>query len=192
MTEFYFLAPGESLDAKLADSGIIGVPISSPPFVAADGFAWFIGSPQAVQVNGVWQQNWVQQAIPLTDAQASALAAVQAALASKIAAGLVIGSSTVAIDPTTQSEINQLCNLAHVTIAGLTSVVWPTGRYWPVISGSPIPLTTPQDALAIGVPAAHYVWALKNYADTLTAQIEAATTSAEVASILSGTAWPTS
>ena len=137
-------------------------------------------------------QNIIASYNPVPAEQAAALATVKATLAVKIAAGLVIGSSTVAIDPTTQSEINQLCNLAHVTIAGLTSVVWPTGRYWPVISGSPIPLTTPQDALAIGVPAAHYVWSLKNYADTLTAQIEAATTSAEVASILSGTAWPTS
>jgi hypothetical protein len=126
--------------------------------------------------------------------QAASVATVEAKLASKIAAGLVIGSSTVAIDPTTQSEINQLCNLAHVTIAGLTSVVWPTTptRYWPVLSGSPIALATPQDALAIGVPAAHYVWSLKNYADTLAAQIMAATTSAAVAAVITNANWPTS
>ncbi|WP_029313209.1 hypothetical protein [Acidiphilium angustum] len=149
---------------------------------------------------GLWVSNLTAaQAIvaaynPLPAEQAAAIATVEVALASLIAAGLVIGSSTVAIDPTTQSEINQLCNLAHVTIAGLTSVVWPTSptRYWPVISGPPIALGTPQDALAIGVPAAHYVWSLKNYADTLAAQIMAETTSAGVASVLSGASWPTS
>lgn len=131
---------------------------------------------------------------PLPAEQAAAIATVEAALASLIALGLVIGGSTVAIDPTTQSEINQLCNLAHVTIAGLTSVAWPTTptRYWPVLSGAPIALGTPQDALAIAVPAAHYVWSLKNYAQTLAAQIMAATTSAGVASVLSGASWPTS
>lgn len=129
---------------------------------------------------------------PVPAKQSAAIATVQATLAAKISAGLVIGSSTVAIDPTTQSEINQLCNLAHVTIAGLTSVSWPTGRYWPVLSGSPIALTTPQDALAIGVPAAHYVWSLKNYADTLAAEIMAATTSAAVAAVLTNANWPTS
>lgn len=139
-------------------------------------------------------QTFVANYNPLPAEQAAAIAAVETTLGGLIAAGLAIGSSTVAIDPTTQSEINQLCNLAHVTIAGLTSVVWPTSptRYWPVISGPPIALGTPQDALAIGVPAAHYVWSLKNYADTLAAQIMAATTSAGVAAVISGAAWPTS
>lgn len=129
---------------------------------------------------------------PLPAEQAAAIATVQATLAAKIAAGLVIGASTVAIDPATQSEINQLCNLAHVTIAALTTAVWPSGRYWPVIAGSPIPLATPQDAISIGVPAAQYVWSLKNYALTLTAEIEAATTSAALASVLATAVWPTS
>ncbi len=129
---------------------------------------------------------------PLPAEQDAAVASVQTTLAGLVAAGLKIGGNVVAIDPVTQDEINQLCNLAHVTISGLTSIVWPSGRYWPVVSGSPVSLTTPQDAIAIGVPAAHYVWSLKNYALTLAAQIEACTTSAEIASVLLGASWPTS
>lgn len=124
--------------------------------------------------------------------QTEAITTIETTLQEKLAAGLVIGSNTIAIDAVTQSEINQLCNLAHVTIAGLTTIAWPPGRYWPVISGSPIPLTTPQDVITIGSLAAHYVWSLKNYAQTIGAEIMAATTSAEISTILTNASWPTS
>ncbi len=172
-------------------SGYVDQPGLQAAFVAAGiQCQWQRGAMLVSELTAA--QNIVASYNPVPAEQAAAIATVESTLAGLIATGLVIGSSTVAIDPTTQSEINQLCNLAHVTIAGLTSVVWPTGRYWPVISGSPIALGTPQDVLAIGVPAAHYVWSLKNYADTLAAQIMAATTSAAVAAVITNANWPTS
>ena len=192
MTQFFFLAPGETLAPALAAQGIVGVPISAPPSPASAGYAWVIGSPAAVQVNGVWQQNWVQQAVPLATAQGEALATVAATLAAKLAAGLAIGSNVIAIDAAAQSEIAALAILALATISGTATTPWPTGRTWPVVSGTPIPLTTPQDLIAVGAPAAHYVWSLKNYATLLAAQIGAATTAAAVQAIDLVGGWPTS
>ena len=192
MTQFYFLMPGATLAPALAAAGVIGVPVSQPPSAPAPGYAWVIGSPQAVQVNGVWQQNWVQQAIPLATAQGEALATVAATLAAKLAAGLASGSNVIAIDAAAQSEIAALAILALATISGTATTPWPTGRTWPVVSGTPIPLTTPQDLIAVGAPAAHYVWSLKNYATLLAAQIGAATTAAAVQAIDLVGGWPTS
>ena len=129
---------------------------------------------------------------PLPAIQHQALATVAATLADKLAAGLAIGSNIVAIDAVAQSEIAALAILALATINGTATTPWPTGRAWPVVSGTPIPLTTPQDLIAVGAPAAHYVWSLKNYANGLAAQIGAATTAAAVQAIDLTSGWPTS
>lgn len=129
---------------------------------------------------------------PLPAVQAQATAQVQATLASKLAAGFAIGSNVIAIDQTAQAEIGSLAILALATLAGQVTTPWPTGRTWPVVSGTPVPLTTPQDLIAVGAPCAHYVWSIKNYAVNLIAQIEAAITAAAVQAINITTGWPTS
>lgn len=129
---------------------------------------------------------------PLPAIQQQALTTVAATLAAKLAAGLAIGSNVIAIDAAAQSEIAALAILALATISGTATTPWPTGRTWPVVSGTPIPLTTPQDLIAVGAPAAHYVWSLKNYATLLAAQIGAATTAAAVQAIDLVGGWPTS
>ena len=129
---------------------------------------------------------------PLPAIQQQALATVQATLATKLAAGLAIGSNVIAIDAAAQTEIAALAILALATISGTATTPWPTGRTWPVVSGTPIPLTTPQDLIAVGAPGAHYVWSLKNYANGLAAQIAAATTAAAVQAIDLVGGWPTS
>ncbi len=129
---------------------------------------------------------------PMPAIQQGALATVAATLAAKLAAGLAIGSNVIAIDAAAQTEIAALAILALATINGTATTPWPTGRTWPVVSGTPIPLTTPQDLITVGAPAAHYVWSLKNYANELGAQIMAATTSAAVQAINLTSGWPTS
>ena len=129
---------------------------------------------------------------PLPAVRAQTEAQVQATLAAKLAAGFAIGSNVVAIDQTAQAEIGSLAILALATLGGQVTTPWPTGRTWPLVSGTPIPLTTPQDLIAVGGPCAHYVWSIKNYAIGLIAQIEAATTAAAVQAIDITAGWPTS
>lgn len=195
MTRFYFTLPGESLTPEQLSLGFVAVPISDPGTPNA-GYAWELGNPQAVQVNGVWQQNWVQAPIPLAAARQSALQSVAATLAGKLAAGLAIGSNVVAIDASAQQKIGSLAILALATIGGTATTPWPTDRTWPVVSGTPIPLTTPQDLINIGTPAAHYVWSLDNFAGNLVDQINTSTATASSIAALdldnSQGTWPTS
>ena len=129
---------------------------------------------------------------PLGAVRLEAEGQVQATLAAKLAAGFTIGSNVVAIDQTAQAEIGSLAILAMATLGGQVTTPWPSGRTWPVVSGTPIPLTTPQDLIAVGGPCAHYVWSIRNYAVNLIDQIQAATPASAVQSIDLTTNWPTS
>lgn len=132
---------------------------------------------------------------PLPAEQAAAIATVQATLAAKIAAGFAYGGTTIGISPVDIVNINSMASQALLTLsppAGVTPAAWPAGFAWlPQGVGNPIPLTAPE-MLLMANACAHYVSALILYADALAAQIEAATTSAGVAAVLTNANWPTS
>ncbi len=197
MTQFYFLADGEGLSGDLAASGVIGVPISDPPSAPSVGYEWVIGSPQAVQVNGVWQQNWVQQPVPLAAAQVNALATVAATLAARIAAGFTYNGILVACDDAAQAKIGRVAQLAENILAGRSAVTW-TSRTWPPFAlGNPgVPLPTAQDMVSFGTAVGDYVADNEFHAADLTAQIMASTATATSIAALdldnSKGTWPTS
>lgn len=197
MTQFFFLAPGENLDPPLAAADVIGVPISSPPSAPSAGYAWLIGSPEAVQVNGAWQQNWVQEPIPLATAQAQAIATVATTLTARISAGFSYNGVLVACDEASQGKIDRVANMAENIIAGRSTVTW-TSRTWPPFAlGNPgVPLPTAQDMVTFGTAIGDYVADNEFHAADLTAQIMASTaTAASIAALdldnSKGT-WPTS
>lgn len=132
---------------------------------------------------------------PLPAEQSAAIATVEATLAAKIAAGFTYSGTTIGISPADIVNINSMASQALLTLSppsGVTPAAWPSGFEWlQQGAGSPIPLTAPE-MLSMANACAHYVSALILYADTLAAQIRAATTSAGVASVLSGASWPTS
>lgn len=140
-------------------------------------------------------QNIVASYNPVPAEQAAAITTVQATLAGLIAAGFTYSGTTIGISPADIVNINSMASQALLTLSppsGVTPAAWPSGFEWlPQGAGSPIPLTAPE-MLSLANACAHYVSALILYADTLAAQIMAATTSSGVASVLSGASWPTS
>jgi hypothetical protein len=152
--------------------------------------------------NGIWygdDATTVQAIIsgwnPLPTEQAAAIAAVEATLAAKIAAGFTYNGTTIGIAPADIVNINSMASQALLTLsppAGVTPAAWPAGFAWlPQGAGTPIPLSA-AEMLSMANACAHYVSALILYADALAAEIEAATTSAAVTAVLTNANWPTS
>lgn len=196
MTRFFFTSPGETLTPAQIAAGFVAVPAAPPTTAPAAGYTWELGDPQAVQVNGVWQQNWVQVVVPLATAQAQAIAQVGAIYLEKIAAGFTYNGVTVGILPADIQNITAMAATAMANIQaaslGITAPAWPSNFAWlPQGSGASLPLTAPE-MITFGAAASHYVSSLILYADSLIAQIQAATTASAVQAIDITAGWPTS
>jgi hypothetical protein len=169
-----------------------------------------VGLQDALKASGIscqWQsglmlvsdlaaaQNIVAAYDPIPAEQASAIATIEATLATKIAAGFTFSGAVIGISPADIVNINSMASQALLTLSpptGVTPAAWPSGFAWlPQGTGSPLPLT-PAEMLTMANACAHYVSALILYADALAAQIMAATTSAAVAAVVSSASWPTS
>lgn len=141
-------------------------------------------------------QNIVASYNPVPAMQAALISQVETLLQEKVAAGFTYNGVTVGILPADIQNITAMAATAMANIQaaslGITAPAWPSNFAWlPQGSGASLPLTAPE-MITFGAAASHYVSSLILYADSLIAQIQAATTAAAVQAIDITTGWPTS
>lgn len=136
-------------------------------------------------------QDFINAYSPVPFAQQQALAALAVQLDKVIASGFTYQTNLYAIDPATCSDIDSMANAAQASIANSTAYPWPSNFFWPTVSGAEIAMTAPE-MVTFGYTIAHYVRDVKVYAQSLAAQIMAATSVSGVEAVSLTTGWPTS
>jgi len=145
------------------------------------------GAP--TQVEGIWQQTWVQTSVSLASAQATQIAALSASCASAIIAGFT--SSALGSVYTYPSKIVDQQNLAASVLASMIPnlpTTWTTPFWCANSEGvwARVPHTVDQIQQA-GIDGKAAVEGYQAQNDSLAQQVSAATTIAEVQAIV----WPT-
>jgi hypothetical protein len=128
---------------------------------------------------------------PLSFVQAQAAVAVDAQLASVIAAGFTYQGVLIAIDPPSVAHLTAMAAIASNMISGLITTPWPASFAWlPHGAGPSLALATPQAMVTFAGAVGQYVSACILFANALAAQILAATTLGAVQAINVTAGWP--
>jgi hypothetical protein len=170
MTSFFFTVPGEVLtaaqQAAFAVHGVQPVEAVLPPAAPA-GQVYVLGSPQAVQVNGAWQQNWVLATL----AAPTLIQQAEAALATGVFS--IASASTPALNGsyfcTAASRSNVLAEVVSILNGGVFTD-GTTTRLWQDASGAAHSFSVAAFK-SFSVAMGFWIDALENIVDTGTGAI---------------------
>jgi hypothetical protein len=188
---FRAMNPLTSFPAVLSQADVapygMSMLVEVPPPPASPAYTISQGPP--AQIDGVWTQTWVQNSVPLAQAQAAQLGALSAACANAIVSGFT--SSALGTPYTYPSKVLDQQNLTASVVASMIPNLpegWTTQFWCADANGNwaRVPHNVAQIQQA-GIDGKASVEGYQAQGDALSAQVMAATDVATVQSIV----WPT-
>jgi len=126
--------------------------------------------------------------ILLKDAVTAKRAAIEAAFAAAVAAGVEYGGKVLQIDDASRANISGQAVRAAAAVAGLNAVTWPETFAWRMLDNTYLPLSA-TDMLDMAQAASDRYIALRFRLGQLKDALAAATTADEVAAIDPSSGW---